>query len=70
MLSKQYRCPDCGGFEGYRSRRRNLLEKYIFPIFMLQPVRCMNCYRRSHISMFIHVPEPAHKLSTRGQSAA
>ena len=52
MFSRQYQCADCGGFEGYRSRRRNLLEKYILPLLMLQPVRCASCYRRTHVSMF------------------
>jgi hypothetical protein len=70
MLSKQYQCPDCGGSEGYRSRRRNLLEKYFLPLMLLQPVRCMRCYRRTHVSMFIHLPERETKLSTKGRVAA
>src|SRR3954470_210925 len=45
MLSRQYQCPDCGGSDGYRSRRRNLVEKYFLPLMMMQPVRCMRCYR-------------------------
>jgi len=69
MLSKQYQCPDCGGSEGYRSRRRNLFEKYVLPLMMLQPVRCMSCYRRTHVSLFMHLPERENKLSTRGQAA-
>ena len=70
MLSKQYRCPDCGGFDGYRSRRRNFLEKYVLRLLMLQPVRCIRCYRRTHVSIFMQVPERDDKLSTRGQAAA
>jgi hypothetical protein len=70
MLSKQYECPDCGGSEGYRSRRRNLIEKYILPLMMLQPVRCTSCYRRTSVSMFVHVPERAPKLSAKGHVAA
>ena len=70
MLSKQYQCPDCGGFEGCRSRRRNLLEKYVLPLFMLRPVRCVNCYRRTRVSIFIDLPERANKLAQRGQAAA
>jgi hypothetical protein len=69
MLSKQYQCPDCGGSEGYRSRRRNVLEKYLLPVFMLQPARCMSCYRRTHVSIFMHLPERENKLS-RGHVAA
>lgn len=70
MLLKQYQCPDCGGFEAYRSRRRNLLEKYILPFMMLQPARCMNCHRRTRVSIFKHLSERESKLSTRGQAAA
>ena len=70
MLLKQYHCPDCGGFDGYRSRRRNLLEKYVLPLMMLQPVRCMRCYRRTHVSIFMQLPERQNKLETRGQAAA
>jgi hypothetical protein len=70
MLSKPYQCPDCGGLDGSRSRRRNLLEKYILPVFMLQPVRCMSCYRRTNVSIFKHLPERENKVSTRGQAAA
>lgn len=70
MLSKQYQCPDCGGSEGYRSRRRNVLEKYLLPVFMLQPARCMSCYRRTHVSIFVHLPEREEKLSTKRQAAA
>lgn len=46
-----YRCPDCGGTEAYRSRRRSFLEKYIFPFLMLRPVRCANCFRRTKASV-------------------
>lgn len=70
MLSKHYQCPDCGGFEGYRSRRRNLLEKYVLPIMMLQPVRCVSCYRRTHVSIFKRFPERENKISSRGHVAA
>ncbi len=70
MLLKHYQCPDCGGFEAYRSRRRNLLEKYILPAMMLQPARCMNCHRRTRVSIFIHLAERESRLSTRGQAAA
>jgi hypothetical protein len=70
MLSRQYQCPDCGGYEGSRSRRRNSVEKYILPLLMLQPVRCLNCYRRTHVSILFNLAERANKLSTRGHAAA
>ena len=53
----QYQCPDCGGSEAYRSRRRNILEKYIEPFFLLKPVRCANCFRRTTVSMFVPARE-------------
>lgn len=56
-LSKQYQCPDCGGSNGYRSRRRNFYEKCILPVFLAQPVRCADCFRRNHVSMFVDVPD-------------
>ena len=52
-LSKRYLCPDCGGSEAYRSRRRNFLEKYVLPILLLQPARCANCFRRTNVSMLV-----------------
>ena len=57
MLTTQFRCPDCGGSEAYRSRRRSFLEKYIYPVLFLQPVRCGNCFRRSSVSAFVPVRE-------------
>jgi hypothetical protein len=57
MSASQYRCPDCGSSEAYRSRPHNLLEKYILPVLLLRPVRCISCYRRTSVSIFIHVPD-------------
>jgi hypothetical protein len=62
----QYQCPDCGGSDAYRSRRRNFLEKYLEPVFLLQPVRCANCFRRTTVLMFVRArereqrPDPPH----------
>jgi hypothetical protein len=56
-VSRQYQCPECGGPNGYRSRRRNLYEKYFLPVMLSQPVRCADCFRRNHVSIFIDVPE-------------
>jgi hypothetical protein len=57
VFAKEFRCPECGGSEGYRSRRRSFLERYFFPLVFLQPVRCVNCYRRTNVSRFVAVPE-------------
>lgn len=70
FVNQQYQCPDCGSFEGYRSRRRNFLEKYMLPMFLLQPVRCGDCYRRSNVSMFIRVPARVQKFPMRPHAAA
>ena len=44
---REFRCTRCGSDAGYQSRPRNLLEKYLAPLFYLRPVRCGDCYGRS-----------------------
>jgi hypothetical protein len=46
-LLKQFRCHNCGGSEGYVSRPRSWIEKYLLPVIGLQPARCGDCYERS-----------------------
>jgi hypothetical protein len=46
--SKQYRCRDCGGEVGIRSRRRKWIERYLLPMIFLKPVRCASCFRRDY----------------------
>jgi hypothetical protein len=57
-----YFCRDCGSNVGFRSRRRNFAERYLLPLFLLQPVRCGECFRRDYRLIFTHVrermPEP------------
>ena len=50
-----YRCQDCGSEVGFRSRRRTLGERYLLPIFLLQPVRCGECFRRDYRLIFTKV---------------
>ena len=57
MLSKQFRCSDCGGLDGFRSRPRTFTEKYILPILLLRPVRCVDCFRRKYQTVFVNVRE-------------
>ncbi|HYM76309.1 MAG TPA: hypothetical protein VE377_10060 [Candidatus Dormibacteraeota bacterium] len=52
-----YRCCDCGSEVGFRSRRRTLTERYILPLFLLQPVRCGECFRRDYRLIFTKVRE-------------
>jgi hypothetical protein len=56
-LFQPYVCRDCGSEIGYRSRRRTLTERYILPLFLLQPVRCGECFRRDYRLIFTHVRE-------------
>jgi hypothetical protein len=53
---------------GFRSRRRNLIERIILPVLFLQPVRCGECFRRDYRFIFT----PVHRrLSDRpGSSSA
>lgn len=47
-LAKDYRCRDCGRQVGFRSHPRNLMERYILPLFLMRPVRCAECFRRDY----------------------
>lgn len=54
-FSQVYRCHDCGSEIGFRSRRRTFSERFILPIFFLQPVRCGECFRRDYRLIFTPV---------------
>jgi hypothetical protein len=56
-LIPPYRCPDCGSEVGFRSRRRTLIERFLLPLFLLQPVRCGECFRRDYRLIFVKVRE-------------
>jgi hypothetical protein len=64
----EYHCDDCGSDTGFRSRRRTFSERYLLPIFLLQPVRCTECFRRDYRLLFVPVkerlPEPIKKMPT------
>lgn len=47
-----YVCHDCGSDVGFRSRRRTITERYLLPLFLIQPVRCGECFRRDYRSIF------------------
>jgi hypothetical protein len=53
----EYHCDDCGGDVAFRSRRRTFLERCLLPIFLVQPVRCAECFRRDYRLMFVPVKE-------------
>ena len=53
----EFHCDDCGSDTGFRSRRRTFSERYLLPIFLLQPVRCAECFRRDYRLVFMPVRE-------------
>src|SRR5271156_4523707 len=53
----EFRCDDCGSDTGFRSRRRSFSERYLLPVFLLQPVRCAECFRRDYRLIFMPVKE-------------
>ncbi len=65
-----YQCPDCGGSDAYRSRRRNFLEKYLEPFLFLKPVRCVNCFRRTTVCIFVAAREREQGPEPRPRVAA
>ena len=46
-FTREFRCHNCGGSEGYESRPRNWFELYMLPVMGLRPTRCGDCYERS-----------------------
>ena len=55
MRFTPFRCRRCDSEGGYRSRSRNLLEKYLLLLLYLRPVRCKHCHGRSYRSVFKQV---------------
>jgi hypothetical protein len=62
LFARAYRCQDCGGDVGFRSRRRTFTERYILPLFLMQPVRCGECFRRDYRFIFIPVRERSTEI--------
>jgi replicative DNA helicase len=52
---RAYRCRDCGREVGFRSRPRTFMERYILPLFLMQPIRCGACFRRDYWSILTRV---------------
>jgi hypothetical protein len=55
LFNSSYRCNDCGSEIGFRSRRRSLTERFLLPLFLMQPVRCGECFRRDYRLIFTPV---------------
>jgi len=54
-FSRPYHCDDCGSEVGFRSRRRTVSERFLLPLFLLQPVRCGECFHRDYRLIFTKV---------------
>ena len=65
-FAKRYRCRDCGKGTGFRSRPRTLMERYILPLTLMQPVRCAECSRRDYRPIFTPVSERSHHRDESG----
>ena len=53
----EFHCEDCGSDVGFRSRRRSFSERYFLSLFLLQPVRCAECFRRDYRLIFVPVKD-------------
>jgi hypothetical protein len=70
MMRKPFQCRDYGSVEGYCSRPRNVIEKYVLPVLGLCLVRCADCFRRSYQPFFVIVREPSEAEVKGRRSAA
>jgi len=59
-FAKPYRCRDCDKGVGFRSRPRTLMERYVLPLTLMQPVCCAECSRRDYRLIFTLVRERSH----------
>jgi hypothetical protein len=66
----EFHCDDCGGDVGFRSRRRSFSERYLLPIFLLQPVRCAECFRRDYRLVFVPVKERLPEMVKKAPTSA
>jgi hypothetical protein len=61
----EFHCDDCGCETAFRSRRRTFSERYLLPIFLLQPVRCAECFRRDYRSLFMPAKSRLSEISSK-----
>ena len=69
-FERPYRCQDCGRVVAFRSRSRTFTERYILPLFFMQPVRCAECFRRDYRSIFTSVHERHESAAPVHRNAA
>ena len=65
----EFHCPDCGSDVGFRSRSRTFSECYLLPLFLLQPVRCKDCFRRDYRLIFTRVDDGSSDTGKRVPAA-
>jgi hypothetical protein len=66
----EFHCDDCSSDTAFRSRRRTFSERYLLPVFLLQPVRCSECFRRSYRLVFMPVMDRLPQAIGKQPSAA
>jgi hypothetical protein len=64
-----FHCRHCGGNNGHRSRKRNLLERLLLPLFLVRPMRCDYCFRRQYAMLVRRVPERLLDASLQGKNS-
>jgi hypothetical protein len=65
----EFHCRDCGSGVGFRSRSRTFSERCLLPLFLLQPVRCKDCFRRDYRSIFTRLNDGSSDAGERVPAA-
>jgi hypothetical protein len=67
----RFHCNDCGSETAFRSRPRTFGERYLLRMFLLQPVRCSECFRREYRLIFVpakpRVTELVRRMEAKDQ---
>jgi hypothetical protein len=69
MFPTLFQCKDCGGFTGYRSRPKDLTERFLLPLLLLRPTRCGDCFKRTYQSVFVKVRPRRESKKPQGATA-
>ena len=62
-------CARCGSHDGYNRERHGLIERYVFPLMMIQPMCCYDCGERLHWLPAGLLPSPVHSTVSPAHSA-
>jgi hypothetical protein len=66
----RFHCSWCGNAVAFLSRPKSRAEKYLFPLFLLRPVRCGECFRRQYRPVFVSALEAKKSNAESRQAAA